>query len=136
MLNQPPPNLPPSLNPITTENERNLAMLSHLTAILGLIFGGGLGFLGPLIILMIHKEKSYFIAHHAKNSLNHQLTLLIACVILWLLIFLGSFVCIGILFVIPLIAIIILSVVLEIMACVSASKGEWTRLPFTIELVK
>ncbi len=136
MLDQPPPNLPPSLNPLTTENERNLAMLSHLTAILGLIFGGGLGFLGPLIIWLMHKEKSYFISYHAKNSLNHQLTLLIACLALWLLIFVGSFFCIGILFVIPLFAILILSLVLEIMACVSASKGEWTRLPFTIEFVK
>ena len=136
MLDQPPPNLPPDLNPITTENEKTLAMLSHLTAIIGLLIAGGLGFLGPLIILLIHKEKSNFISYHAKNSLNHQLTLLIACLVLWLLIFLGSFVCIGILFVFPLIAIIILSVVLEIMACISASRGEWTRLPFTIEFVK
>ena len=63
MLDQPPPNLPPALNPITTENEKTLAMLSHLTAIIGLLIAGGLGFLGPLIILLIHKEKSNFISY-------------------------------------------------------------------------
>ena len=59
MLDQPPPSLPPQPNIIPSDEEKNLAMLSHLTAMLGAVLGGGcLGFLGPLIIWQIQKGKS------------------------------------------------------------------------------
>ncbi len=75
------------------------------------------------------KDQSRFIDHHGKEALNFQLTLLIAAVVCGLLVF----VFIGILL-FP--VLIILSLVLEIMACVAANRGEWYRYPFCIRFIR
>jgi hypothetical protein len=54
-----------------TSEDKNLAMFCHL--------GGWLtGFLVPLIIWLIQKDKSRFVDDQGKEALNFQLTLLIA----------------------------------------------------------
>lgn len=136
MLPQPPPDLPQDSGLIPTADEKNLAMLCHLTALIGVILGGGfLGFLGPLIIMLLPQGKSPFVAFHARQSLNHQITFMIFYLICGLLFFFGSFICIGVLFIIPLTLAGILSIVFEIMAATQASRGEWTRIPWSIRLV-
>ncbi len=111
-------------------------MLCHLTALIGVIVGGGfLGFLGPLIIMNLQQGKSPFVAFHAKESLNHQITFMFFYLICGILFFFGSFFCIGFLFIFPLFIAGILSIVFEIMASTQASRGEWTRIPWSIRLV-
>lgn len=137
MLDQPPPSLQSELNIVPSDQQRNLAMLSHLTAMLGTLFSGGfLGFLGPLIIWQTQKEKSRFVNYHAVQSINHQITFFLAYVILGLLIFVGSFFCIGFLFIIPLIGAWITSLIFETIASMKASRGEWTGIPFSFSFVK
>jgi uncharacterized Tic20 family protein len=137
MLDQPPPWHPTELYIAPTDEEKNLAMLSHLTAMLGAVFGGGfLGFLGPLIIWQTQKDKSRFVNYHSVQSLNHQITFLLAYVILGALTFVGMFFCVGILFIIPLIGAWITSLVFEILASMQATRGEWTRIPFSFPFVK
>lgn len=136
MLDQPPPDLPQHNGIMPTSEEKNLGMLSHLTALIGSIFGGGfLGFVGPLVIMMNHKEKSAFVTFHARESLNHQITFALFYVICFVLIFVGSFFCVGILFIFPLLIACVLSLVFEIMAAMQASRGEWTRIPWSIPFV-
>lgn len=127
--------MPTDMGFIPTPDERNLAMLSHLSALGGLIFLGGLGFIGPLIIYLVQKGKSQFVTFHARDSLNHQLTLLLfnlVCAIIGFVLFcLGGFLAF-----IPVIIAFITSIIFEILASVQASRGEWTKIPLTFTLVR
>ena len=136
MIDQPPPDLPQQNGIIPSAEEKNLAMMCHLTALIGVLVGGGvLGFVGPLIIMNMEQGKRPFVAFHAKESLNHQITFSIFYLVCFILLFVGSFFCIGFLMIFPLMIAGVLSIVFEIMASMQASRGEWTRIPWSIRLV-
>ena len=102
-----------------TSDEKTMALLSH---VLALVFP----ILAPLIIYLIKKDESAFVAAHAKESLNFQITVIIIIIGLFITI-------IGII----LIWIVgIASLVLVIMATIKASEGKLYRYPFAIRLVK
>ena len=101
--------------------DNSMAMLAH---ILGIITG----FIGPLVIYLSKPEEGY-VRTQAKEALNFQLTILIAYVIGWILVF----VFVGILVVW---AAGIYSLIMAIIAGIAASKGEDYRYPFAIKLVK
>jgi len=71
-----------------TSDERTFAILSHILAIVP-----GIGIFGPLVIWLIKKDESPFVEANAKESLNFQLTMLIAYAICWILVFviIGAF---------------------------------------------
>ena len=104
---------------VPTSDERTLAILSHVLTIVA-------GFLAPLIIYLIKKDESPFVTAHARESLNFQLTMAIAVIVLFLTI-------IGILL-IWVLGIYIL--VLVIVATVKASENKLYRYPFTIRFIK
>lgn len=104
-----------------SQDDRNLAMIAHLLGIIS-------SFLGALIIWLIKKDESPFVAQEAKEALNFQITLFIGHVIAGALVF----VVIG-LALIPLIWLI--NVIFSIMGAMSASKGQGYRYPFAIRLV-
>ncbi len=117
-------------------DEKNLAMLSHLTALLGgLLSGFTLGIIGPLILYITQKEKSGFITFHAKESLNHQITFLLIYLLCGCGFLVGNLFCIGFLFFIPYGIAVLLSLIFEVIASIQASKGEWTRIPWSIRFV-
>ncbi|WP_307859557.1 DUF4870 domain-containing protein [Cellulomonas sp. zg-ZUI22] len=99
-------------------------MLVHLLPLLGL------GFLAPLVVWLVFQGCGPFLEHHAKESLNFQLTVLIAVVAGALL----SLVLFGVPALVLLVA-SVLWVVLEILAAVAASRWEWYRYPLTLRLV-
>lgn len=107
------PTIPP------TSDEKTLALISHIITIVS-------SFLAPLIIYLVKKDESSFVAEHAKESLNFQITIFIICFILiisvigWLLL----------LFVGPVV------LVLVIVATIRASEGKLYRYPFSIRLIK
>jgi uncharacterized Tic20 family protein len=105
-----------------SSDEKTLAILSH---VLTLIFG----FVAPLVIYLIKKDESKFVAAHAKESLNFQITVLFAIIICVFLIV----ILIGILL-IWLLGIVVL--VLVIIATIKASEGKLYRYPFCIRLIK
>ena len=109
------------IDPVIPPNsdEKLMAILSHVLTFVAPI-------LAPLIIYLVKKNDSPFIAAHARESLNFQITLVIICLILLVTI-------IGTLF-IWLVAIIAL--VLVIVASIKASDGKLYRYPFTIRLIK
>lgn len=63
------------------QNVRLWAMLCHLSALAGLIFPLG-AVLGPLIIWLIKKNELPEIDAHGKASLNFQLTVFLAYIVL------------------------------------------------------
>jgi uncharacterized protein len=107
-----------------SSDDRILGLLSHLLAIVP-----GIGIFGPLVIYLLRMNESSFVAANAKESLNFQITIIIACIISWLLVvvLIGFF----------LLAILgILNVVLVIVATVKASENKIYRYPFNLRLIK
>lgn len=102
-----------------TSDEKNLALISHIITIVS-------SFIAPLIIYLLKKDESGFVAAHAKESLNFQITVFIVCFILAITI-------IGLL-IVWLIA--ILALIFVIVATIRASEGKLYRYPFSIRFIK
>ncbi len=116
-------------------NERNLALLAHLGPLLGL------SVIAPAIVLYKANEgqPSPWLRHHAVESLNFNLAFLLAYFGLFFLTFVIAIVTLGFgLFVmVPvLMAMVVGSIIMSIIATVAASKGEWYRYPVTIRFIK
>ncbi|MDA7518059.1 DUF4870 domain-containing protein [Akkermansiaceae bacterium] len=113
------------------KNERDLAMWCHLTPLIaGLVGFGFLGFIAPLVIMNSANRPSAFVTHHAKDSLNFQLSMLIYSAVILVV---GFATCgLGILLYVPL---LIVGLIFEIIASIAASKGEIYLYPLTIRFV-
>jgi uncharacterized Tic20 family protein len=105
-----------------SSDDKTMAILSHILCIVA-------GFLAPLIIYLVKKDNSPFATAHAKESLNFQLTMLIAIIIGWL----TMFILIGFILV-PLLY--ILNLVLVIVATIKANEGKFYKYPFSIKFIK
>ena len=66
------------------QNIRTWSMLCHLSALAGLIFPLG-AVLGPLIIWLVKKNELPEIDSHGKASLNFQLTVFLAYIVLMII---------------------------------------------------
>ena len=111
------------------QEERTFGMLVHLAALSGFVgvpFGS---ILGPLIVWLIKKDSMPFVNEQGKESLNFQITVIIAVIICIPLIF----VLIGLLL-LPIVG--IAALVLTIIAAVKANGGENYTYPFAIRLIK
>ena len=103
---------------LVTQEDRTWAMLAHLAAILGYL--GGIGqYVVPLVIYLMYKDKSKFVAFHALQSLYFQLALLVAGLAVLVIALLT---CVGGLLALPL---SIGALVYGIVAAIRASNGEW-----------
>jgi uncharacterized Tic20 family protein len=105
-----------------TSDEKTMAILAHILTIFA-------GFIAPLVVYLVKKDESAYVAAHAKESLNFQLTLLIAyliCIVLMVVL-------IGILLIW---VVMIANLVLVIMATIKASEGKLYKYPFSIKFVK
>jgi hypothetical protein len=65
------PNLTPP-TPLSEADERQWAMFAHLSILLNLVTGF-LGVVAPLVIYMIYKDRSRYVAYHSLQSLIFQL---------------------------------------------------------------
>lgn len=132
----PPPHEPPP-EPLDTavmpsREERQWALFAHLSALLGGLVTShffGLGCLiGPLVIWLIKKDTMPFVDDQAKEALNFNITVAIAAVVCWILVF----VLIGI----PLVILLGLAwLVFVIIAAIKANEGERYRYPFTLRFI-
>jgi hypothetical protein len=100
---------------------------AHWSAILASFVG--LGFLGPLIVLLTQGTKSPRVRANAVESLNFEITFIIAMIASVLLIF----IVVGI---VTTILIPLAWLILRILASVQASSGQDYRYPVNIRLVK
>ena len=102
-------------------------MLAHLLSFVAAYIA--LGFLAPLVVLLVFGPRSGYVREHAVEALNFNLTWLLYAVVGAILIFLviGIFI---------LIALAIAYVVLVIMASVRANNGQLFRYPLTIRFIR
>jgi uncharacterized Tic20 family protein len=64
---------------MSQQSTQQAALWSHLDPLLAsFASAGGLGWVVPLVIWMTFRDRSAFVAEHAKESLNFQITLTIA----------------------------------------------------------
>ena len=103
-------------------------MLCHVLALSGLVIPFG-SIIGPLVMWLLKKDQYAFVNDQGKESLNFQITVLIAMAVAFVLVF----VLIGFIL-LPLIG--IAALVMVIMASVAASNGKSYRYPFTLRLIK
>lgn len=108
--------------PMTQADERLWSMLGHLGGIV-------LGFLSPLLVWLVYRERSAFVNDQGREGLNFQITLAIGYFAAFILSFIG----------IGLLAYPVLwigGLVFAIIAGLAANKGENYRYPVTLRLVK
>jgi uncharacterized protein len=114
--------------PAPTENERTWGMLAHLSAFIGLVIPLIGSVLGPLAVWIARRDTSAFVAGHAREALNFNITVLlaaIACVLL-MLVFVGFL--LGT-------ALFVAWLVMTLIAAIKASEGETYRYPISLRFV-
>lgn len=111
-----------------SKDERMWGMFCHLIAFSGYLIPFG-SVLGPLIIWLIKKDEMPFVNDQGKESLNFQLTMLIAVIVSVILMFvIIGFLLLGVL--------IIYQIVVIIIASIKANEGVRYRYPYTIRFIK
>jgi len=112
-----------------TENERTWAMLAHLSALIGLVVPFIGIVIGPLAVWLARRDESPFVAEHAREALNFNITVLIGAIVcgLLMLVFVGFLL---------LTALFIAWLVMTLVAAIKASEGRTYQYPFSLRLVK
>jgi uncharacterized Tic20 family protein len=112
----------------TNPEAKQWGMFAHISSLLGFVIPFG-NFIGPLVIWLMKKDQLPFVNDQGKESMNFQITVLIAAVIA------GATICIGIGFVLlPLVG--IAAAIMAILAGIKANEGVAYRYPFTLRLIK
>lgn len=106
---------------MTQSEARTWALAAHLSPLL-------FGFLGPLVVWLLKKDESEYVARHAKEALNFQISMLIWLTIsaVLVLVLVGFFM---------LMALSVLMVVFPIIAAVKSNEGKSYKYPLTIRLI-
>lgn len=104
---------------LTPEGEKLWAVAIHLLAI-------PFEFLAPLIGYFVLKDRGPFVSHHAKESLNFGLTIVLAAVVLTI-----SIIGIALLWVLP-----IVWIVFRLIAAFKAGQGDFYKIPIAIKFIK
>ncbi len=108
--------------------ERTYTTFLHMTALIGLF---GLPVIGALIMWVIKKDSSVYVADHGKEAMNFQLSLTIYWVVGFLLAITGIGACVGG----PLIvATYVLGMVGMVLAAVAANQGRYYRYPMCLRM--
>lgn len=102
-----------------TSDEKTMAILAHVLTFVA-------SFIAPLVIYLIKKDESKYVADQAKESLNFQLTVILAVIVLCITI-------VGILLVWPL---CIVAYIFVIIATIKASDGKAYKYPLCIRFIK
>jgi uncharacterized protein len=112
-----------------TENERTWGMLAHLSALTGVVVWLLGCILGPLAVWIARRDQSAFVAEHAREALNFNITIVLAALVcmLLMLVFVG--------FILGT-ALFVVWLVFTLIAAIKASEGEPYRYPFSLRLVK
>jgi len=114
--------------PLTPTQDRQWAMLSQ--------FGGIFGFIPPLIIWLIFRDRGRLTDQEAKESLNFQISVAIFVLGFYILGTILSFIIIGLLLFPIAVAVSIAGVVFAIVAGVKVNGGGTYRYPYTFRFIK
>jgi len=121
-LAPPLPPLPPLPPPDDQGSDKLLAVLCHASLFLGV------GFILPLIVFLVKRAESPFVAAHAKEVLNFHISLLIyfICAIPLIFILIGIPIFFGL---------ALMAFICAIIAVVRASEGRLYYYPMTLRFI-
>ena len=122
----PPAGGPPGQPPLSADQERLWGMLAHLLSFVAAYIA--LGFVAPLVVLLVFGPRSAYVRAQAVESLNFNLSWLLYAIVAGILVIIG----IGLLI---LLALGIAYVVLVVIASVRANNGQLYRYPLTIRFM-
>lgn len=117
--------------PLTAAEDKQWASFAH--------FGGVLGFIPPLIIWLVFKDRGTLTNQEGKESLNFQITVVIGWVALIIISTILTAVTFGIFLAIAWIlylALFAVQVIFSIMGGVKVNAGGTYRYPFALRLIK
>jgi hypothetical protein len=126
----PEPQHPDDLTYTPNQDERNLALIAHLSGMIGVFTGGFIGFAGPLLIYLLKKDTSHYVEEQAKEALNFQITLFIVALVCVALMFISCFALFFLPFFPP-----IAQFVFAILASIAVKNGKPYRYPFNIRFI-
>lgn len=108
--------------PMSASDERMWATLGHAGACL-------FGFLAPLVVYLVYKDRSAFVRRHAAEALNFQIIMAAAYVagIVLTLILIGPLI---------MLAAWVATLIFAIMSAIAANAGQNSRYPFNIGILK
>jgi uncharacterized Tic20 family protein len=143
--NTPPPNVKgvstaPMTGQAATESDVKLwSMLAQLSSVIGYVISVGiLGWLGPLIIFLVYKDRNRFIRYNAAEALNAAIAVVIADIVLAIVF--GVFTLLTLGFGSPIFVLLgvptILHIIFAIIGAVKANDRTWWNYPLNIRLVK
>lgn len=110
-----------------SKEERNWAMLAHLSALLAFFTLIG-GIVGPLVLWLIRKDDMNFAADQAKEALNFQITVFLAGLV-------GAILCLILIGFVLLALLALADLILIIVAAVKSNEGVAYRYPFNLRLI-
>lgn len=113
---------------VADKDQRTWAMFCHLSALAGLLFPFG-SVIGPLTVWLVKKEEMPLVAEHGRKSLNFQLTMMIAYIVCFML----MFVVVGVIL-LPLVA--LFSLIMVVVSAIKANDGKEVKYPMAIEFIK
>lgn len=113
---------------VPSQDERTWGMLAHLTAFSGFLIPLGSVF-APLIVWLVKRDQSPFVADQGKEALNFNLSVLLAGVLCGVLVWIFIGILLGV-------ALFIFWLAMTIIAAIKASEGIRYRHPFTLRLIK
>lgn len=120
------PNAARFRDPDATSSDRKKAIAAHL---LGLSSFAGVPVVPTLVLWLITKDDSDFVADHGKEATNFQISILLYAIVGGVL----SMILIGIPIVI---GVLVLQIVGMIMAAVAAGNSEYFRYPMCLRFIK
>jgi uncharacterized protein len=113
----------------TTADERTWGMLAHLSAFSCFLIPPLGVVVGPLIVWLIKRDQSAFVADQGKEALNFNLSVFLALIACGVLVFVFIGILLGV-------ALFIFWMTMTIIAAIKASEGVRYRYPITLRLVK
>ncbi len=105
-----------------TQDDKTMAMLSYILGIFT-------GFLGPLILWLVKKDQSKFVAFHALQALILHAVVVVGYI-------LSSFLIIVLVGFLTYPAFFILGLVYSVLAGLAANKGDWYEIPVIGKLAR
>lgn len=130
---------PLSGQPASASDTKLWSMLAHLSAIAGYILGvGWLGWLGPLIIFLVFKDRNRYVRYNAAEALNAAITVIIASVVLWIGIGILGVITFSVGWLLFPIAYIpaLIHGIFAIIAAVKVNEGTWWNYPVNLRMFK
>jgi uncharacterized Tic20 family protein len=116
------------------EDDRTIAILTHLSGLVGAIISvGWLGFVGPLVVWFVYRDRNMFLRATAAGSFNFNLSM-------WLL-NAAAWVCLVTVILIPVAIVLwllaaVLLVVCHVLAVLRANRGEVYRYPLQLPVLR